>query len=152
METELHYGSDYHVLPVTSLGSGQGTEVGSDLYCYTLQIVNVCFVGEPQNEWVLIDAGMPGSADRIIKLAEERFGVNRPPKAIVLTHGHFDHVGAIIDLVERWDVPVYAHERELPYLTGRTRYEAPDPTVEGGLVAKLSFTFPIEPIQLGGSV
>ena len=33
---------------------------------------------------------------------------------ILLTHGHWDHVGAIPALLEKWpDLPVYAHEREL---------------------------------------
>ena len=33
--------------------------------------------------------------------------------AIFLTHGHFDHVGAVRDLVSRLDCPVYIHEAEL---------------------------------------
>ena len=34
------------------------------------------------------------------------------PKAILLTHGHFDHVMGIDDLVEVFDIPVYLHEAE----------------------------------------
>lgn len=150
METEVQYGSDYHYLPVTSIESGTGEEVLPDLYCQTIQIVNVCFVGHPESkEWVLIDAGMPKSADDIIAVANERFGSSAKPKAIILTHGHFDHVGAIVELIEHWGVTVYAHAAEMPYLTGKQRYSDPDPSVEGGLVAKMSPIFPIEPIQLG---
>src|SRR5690606_25400116 len=61
-------------------------------------------------------------------------------------------VGAVVDLAETWDVPVYAHESELPYLTGRARYPEPDPTVEGGWVAKLSLLFPRDPVNLGDRV
>ncbi|MCM3743243.1 MBL fold metallo-hydrolase [Sporosarcina luteola] len=137
--------------PMTSVMSGQGVEVAPDLYCYTIQIVNVVFYGfaGEGNDWVLIDAGMPKSAEKIKEEAEKRFGKNNPPKAIILTHAHFDHIGGLIDLLEIWDVPVYAHELELPYLTGQKNYPEPDTTVEGGMVAKLSFMFPHESIDIG---
>jgi len=153
MESDMTYGSDYHYLPVTSLESGEGHQVLPDIFCQTIQIVNVVFVGLPnQDDWVLVDAGMPKSADNIVAASEKRYGSNRRPKGIVLTHGHFDHVGAIIDLVKHWNVPVFAHELELPYLTGQQGYSPPDPTVEGGLVAKMSPMFPIQPINLGKHV
>ena len=158
MDKNMHEGMndtmENRYLPMTSLTSGLGQEVLPDLYCYTNQIVNVCFVGDPEktNEWVLVDTGMPESADRIIDAVEERFGKNRKPIAIVLTHGHFDHVGAVVDLVEKWEVPVYAHEAELPFLTGKSSYPEPDGSVEGGLVAKMSPMFPNEPVDLGNNV
>lgn len=153
MDKQMEYGSDYKYIPATSVGSGLGVEVLPDVYCHTLQIVNICLVGNPKSqEFVLVDAGMPGSADEIISVTEARYGAGRPPKAILLTHGHFDHVGAVIELVERWNVPVYAHELEIPYLTGQKSYPDPDPTVEGGLIAKMSPLFPNEPIQLGNQV
>lgn len=153
MDTEMEYGSDYKYIPATTVGSGHGVEVLPDLYCHTLQIVNICFVGDPTaQEFVLVDAGMPGSAKEIISVAEARYGAGCRPKAILLTHGHFDHVGAVIELVEHWNVPVYAHEWEIPYLTGQKSYPEPDPTVEGGMVAKMSALFPNEPIRLGNHV
>ncbi|WP_134700736.1 MBL fold metallo-hydrolase [Ammoniphilus sp. YIM 78166] len=153
MDKEMEYGSDYKFIPATSVGSGLGLEILPDLYCHTIQIVNICLVGNPETkDFVLIDAGMPESANEIISVTEERFGSNSRPKAIILTHGHFDHVGAIIELVEHWDVPVYAHELELPFLTGQMSYPEPDPTVEGGMVAKMSPLFPNQPIHLGNHV
>jgi len=150
MEIEMTYGSDYHFLPVTSIRSGEGIEVRPDLFQLTVQIVNVAFVGDPERgDWVLVDAGMPNSADEIIGAAEERFGTGNPPKAIVLTHGHFDHVGSIIECIGHWNVDVFAHEAELPYITGKKPYMTPDPTVDSGLVAKMSPWFPNEPIQIG---
>lgn len=153
MDKEMDYGSDYKYIPATSIGSGLGAEVLPDLYSHTIQIVNVCFVGDPvTKDFVLVDGGMPGSANEMISVAEERLGAECRPKAILLTHGHFDHVGAIIDLVKHWQVPVYAHELELPFLTGKMSYPDPDPTVEGGLVAKMSPLFPNEPINLGDHI
>lgn len=153
MDEQMEYGSDYKYIPATSVGSGLGVEVLPDLYCHTLQIVNICLVGDPAaQECVLVDAGMPGSANEIVSVTESRYGAGRKPKAILLTHGHFDHVGAVIELVEYWKIPVYAHELEIPYLTGHKSYPEPDPTVEGGMVAKMSAIFPNEPIHLGKHV
>ena len=152
-QSNMSYGGDYRYLPMYSATDGTGVEVRSDVLCHTVQIVNICMVGLPgKGGWVLVDAGMPRSAETIVVAAERRFGPNRPPEAIILTHGHFDHVGAIVDLVRRWDVPVYAHEMELPYLTGKQAYPEPDATVEGGLVAKWSRMFPNEPVNITGAV
>ncbi len=108
---------------------------------------------QPRGPWVLIDAGLPGSADKIKAHAEEVFGPANPPIAIVLTHAHFDHAGSLDELLKRWpDVPVYAHLLELPYLTGRSSYPPPDPTVGGGLMAYMSFVYPKHPYDLGTRV
>ena len=117
-------------------------------------IVNLYFVGAPgagDGAWVLVDAGLYGTAGRIARAAEARFGPGARPSAIVLTHGHFDHIGALQTLAARWDVPVYAHRLELPYLTGRSAYPPPDPTVGGGM-ARLSPLYPKGPIDLGDRV
>ena len=153
MDENLSYGEDYKFIPATSTESGIGTEVLPDLYSHTVQIVNICLVGDSNSkEFVLVDAGMPYSANEILAVTEKRFGADSRPKAIILTHGHFDHVGAIIELVKRWDVPVYAHNLEMPFLTGKTGYPKPDPTVEGGMISKMSPIFPIDPINLGNHV
>lgn len=153
MDQDISYGSDYKYIPATSIGSGIGIEVLPDVFCHTVQIVNICLVGHPNSkEFVLVDAGMPESADHIIPVTEERFGADQRPQAIILTHGHFDHVGAIIELIKYWNIPVFAYELELPYLTGEKSYPKPDPTVEGGLIAKLSPLFPNEPINLGPNI
>ena len=95
-------------------------------------IVNVCFVGRP-GDWVLVDTGMPLCGHMIERAAFEHFG--GPPRAVVLTHGHFDHVGSVKKLAQKWDVEAWAHPLEMPYLTGRSDYPPPDPTVGGGLMA-----------------
>ncbi|MEW9668633.1 MBL fold metallo-hydrolase [Ammoniphilus sp. 3BR4] len=127
-----------------------------DVSCLRLMIVNVCLVGSPSqtgsSDWVLVDAGLGNSAERIIEAAAQRFGPDSHPKAIILTHGHFDHVGSLTELTSRWDVPIYAHESELPYLTGKTDYPPADPSVGGGLMATLSPMFPHKGIDLGKRV
>lgn len=153
MDKNWNYGEDYKFIPVTSVGSGVGINILPDLYQYTIQIVNIVLYGEPQmKDFVLIDAGMPKSADEIISVVEERYGSKSRPKAIILTHGHFDHIGGIVELIEMWDVPVYAHRLEIPFLSGKQNYPEPDPTVNNGLVAKMSPIFPNEAINLGGNL
>ncbi|WP_028411143.1 MBL fold metallo-hydrolase [Bacillus sp. 123MFChir2] len=151
MNQNLKSNLDDTILPLTSLSSGSSLEVAPYIYCLCIKIVNVCFVGNPtkQNEWVLIDTGMPKSVDLITELAEEKFGKHSKPKAIILTHGHFDHVGSVIELVKQWNVPVYAHKLEIPYLNGEQDYPNPDGTVEGGVIAKISPLFPNQGIDLG---
>ncbi|WP_186576411.1 MBL fold metallo-hydrolase [Aquibacillus kalidii] len=137
------------VIPVTSITSGIGQTISDGVYYLPTQIVNVIYITDPKtNQWVLIDAGMPRSSQKIIDEAEQRFGDDNPPKAILLTHGHFDHVGSITDLVNYWNVPVYAHSLEMPYLTGKQSYPKGDPTVDGGLISEVSPLFPNHSIDL----
>ncbi|PLS05879.1 MBL fold metallo-hydrolase [Neobacillus cucumis] len=136
---------------MTSIGSGMGVSVLPDVYCYTDQIVNLVVVGTPY-EFVLIDTGMPKSAEQIKDMIKERFGENAVPKAIILTHGHFDHVGSIVSILEDWEIPVYAHDDELPYLTGKKDYPPGDPNVDHGLVAKMSPMFPNHGIDISKHV
>src|SRR3954471_115480 len=126
-------------------------EVAQDLAHLRLFMVNVAYVGNPNMRgtgWVLIDAGLKGTASAIRKAAAERFGPESKPAAIILTHGHADHVGALEDLAKVWDVPIYAHEMELPYLDGRSSYPPPDPTVGGGLMAATSGLLPRGPVDV----
>jgi glyoxylase-like metal-dependent hydrolase (beta-lactamase superfamily II) len=130
-------------------------QLTSDVARLRIAFVNVYFVGQPGVDgapWVLVDAGLAMGAAQILEIAGERFGEDRRPAAIVLTHGHFDHVGALEPLLAVWDVPVYAHALELPYLTGRADYPPPDPTVGRGLMARLSPMFPERGIDLGDRV
>lgn len=39
------------------------------------------------------------------------------PNAVVLTHGHGDHIGGVQDIVDAFQVPVYIHKGDVPYLT-----------------------------------
>lgn len=105
-----------------------------------------------QKGWVLVDTGPEGSAAKIMAMAEAIFGEGTQPEAIILTHGHSDHSGSVNQLLRYWDVPVYAHELEIPYLTGLSSYPPADPGVGHGLLSLLSVFFRKTPIDLGDKV
>ncbi|MBC9179667.1 MBL fold metallo-hydrolase [Roseomonas ludipueritiae] len=125
-------------------------QVLDDLAYKQLVFVNVVFFGQAgQRHWVLVDAGIPASAGRIRRAAAARFGEGVPPAAIIMTHGHFDHVGVLEELAAEWNVPVYAHPLERPYLDGSRAYPPADPTVGGGAMALLSPLYPRSPVNVG---
>jgi glyoxylase-like metal-dependent hydrolase (beta-lactamase superfamily II) len=117
------------------------------VYLVRTLMANVAFISarhqtSAHRRWVLVDAGIRGYGQQIRLAAEEIFGPNARPDAIVLTHGHFDHVGSLQSLLEFWPVPVYAHVLEMPHLTGRVDYPPPDPLAGGGLMAWSSRLLP----------
>lgn len=136
-----------HRMPITSMKGGDLFEVLPDVAGLTVKIVNVYFVGDADG-WVLVDAGMPHAKEEILDAVRQRFHENARPRAIVLTHGHFDHVGSALELAQHWDVPIHAHDDELPFLTGASHYPYPDTRAEGGLIAKLADHFPNQPVDL----
>jgi glyoxylase-like metal-dependent hydrolase (beta-lactamase superfamily II) len=105
-----------------------------------------------EKSWVLVDAGLRWSASKIKAMANELFGEGSKPAAIILTHGHFDHVGALPTLLKEWDVPVYAHELELPYLTGQSPYPPADSSVGGGMMSMMAFMYPNSPINISKNI
>ena len=77
---------------------------------------------------VLIDPG-PQSCEETLLAA---IGGERP-KALLLTHIHFDHAGAAGALVRRWpDLPVYVHERGAKHLVDPERLVASAARLYGG--------------------
>ncbi|AEB10793.1 MBL fold metallo-hydrolase [Marinithermus hydrothermalis] len=70
---------------------------------------NTYLLADPEGRGVIIDPG--AEPERILEAVRAgRF----QPEAILLTHAHFDHVGAVAPLVEALDLPVYLHEADLP--------------------------------------
>jgi glyoxylase-like metal-dependent hydrolase (beta-lactamase superfamily II) len=133
-------------------------DLGGDVARLRIGFVNVYFAGSPRTAtageatatpWALVDAGLSAGTTRILDVAAERFGPESRPAAIVLTHGHFDHIGALEPLLAIWNVPVYAHPLELPFLTGRADYPPADPSVGRGLLARLSPLYPRRGRDLG---
>ncbi|WP_128894517.1 MBL fold metallo-hydrolase [Longirhabdus pacifica] len=87
---------------------------------------------------VLVDAGISNMAKGIVKAIEQHH--QGELQAILLTHGHSDHVGAIDKIRTTYPVPVYAHHDELTYMEGENPYprrKKAQQTVQKGLTTSL---------------
>lgn len=111
--------------------------------------VNVYIIeSQEQPGWILVDTGLKSSYAKIKNMIAEVMEPGAVPQAILLTHGHFDHRGALQQLAAEWKVPVYCHHMEFPYLTGKASYPPPDSTVGGGMMASMAFVYPSGPIDV----
>lgn len=71
-----------------------------------------CYILSLDSANILID---PGADFRIIKKNLERSGIK--PDFILNTHGHYDHIGAVSDIVSYYKIPFYIHELEEQIIT-----------------------------------
>lgn len=75
-----------------------------------------CYILYNENKDCLIfDPGSQGP-ELITYIQKEGFN----PMGIFLTHAHFDHIGAVSDVRNEWNIPVYIHEVEGDWLTDDT--------------------------------
>jgi glyoxylase-like metal-dependent hydrolase (beta-lactamase superfamily II) len=68
-----------------------------------------CYLLVEGDSWTLVDAAFPATWGFLVQAAHEIGLRMRDLQAIVLTHGHFDHVGFAERAVEELGVPVYVH-------------------------------------------
>lgn len=124
-------------------------EVEDGIIMFHYRIVNSAIIENYNTgEFVVVDTGLPTSYPIIKEAIEKRYGPGKKPGSILLTHAHFDHIGSLMECAENWDCPVYAHPLEIPYITGLDQYEEADPTVDEGLVAKMSPLFPRDGVNI----
>jgi hydroxyacylglutathione hydrolase len=77
-----------------------------------------CYIAEENGSCLIIDPGNEGN--KLISWLSEN---NLKPLAILLTHAHFDHIGAVDEVREFFQIPVYVHVKEKDWLS--------DPTLNG---------------------
>ena len=78
------------------------------------------YIVENGGHCVIIDAGY--APETILRFLNDH---DLTADAILLTHGHFDHVGAVRELAVELECPVYLHEKELsmpPMMTAGPLY------------------------------
>ncbi len=93
------------------------------------------FWEESSKECAIVDPGDDGR-----QIARYVRGQKLTPKAVLLTHSHFDHILGIPGLREYWpDLPVYCHPEDIPEETSDTMFGITTPTV-----ASFSHVLPYE--------
>ena len=70
-----------------------------------------CYLAESAGELIIIDPG-----DEAEKIAAGIVCFKVTPRSIILTHHHFDHIGAVQDIAKRLKVPIFIHEKEKKYI------------------------------------
>lgn len=100
-----------------------------------------CYIVEntESRECFIVDPG--AEARRIILAVGER-----RVRAVLLTHGHYDHIGAVDEICAHYGVPVYVHEGDAAKLSDAaanvsalfgeplTQHTRPQPVEEGKLL------------------
>lgn len=70
-----------------------------------------CYILYKGSEALIVDPG--GEADKVISFLQKD---NLTPLSILLTHAHFDHIGAVEELRKYYEIDVYLHENEKDWL------------------------------------
>lgn len=91
--------------------------------CYLLTKNDACLVVDPGEE-----------GDKLIQIIDSQ---NAKPQAIILTHAHFDHIGAVDKIRDYYDIPVYVHEKEAKWLL--------DPALNGSQFFSIGHLIRIRP-------
>jgi hydroxyacylglutathione hydrolase len=73
---------------------------------------NCYILWNDRNKCLIIDPGAEG--EKLVNWLNEN---NLEPLAILLTHAHFDHIGAVDTVRDTYNIPVYIHEKESDWLT-----------------------------------
>lgn len=93
-----------------------------------------CWVVAPGEDGPCVVIDAPPDPDAIaIRLARHRL----EPVALLVTHGHLDHVGGVGRLVETFPMPVYVHDLD--------RRHVLDPSAQARILVRDPMVFPVPP-------
>lgn len=82
---------------------------------------NWVIVTSPSGDFTLIDTGYPGDFDLLLESIETLSLAPEQCSAILVTHGHIDHIGNVARFVSDFGAQVFAHELEAPNLRGERK-------------------------------
>jgi len=143
-------GAEFVFLPLGGVG-----EIGMNLAAYG-------YGPEDDREWLIVDMGVSFAGDDLpgadLILPDIRFLENERHniRALVLTHAHEDHFGAVLDLWPRLKVPVYctaftAGLLETKRVTDFSSYELPVQVFKAGDKFEVG-AFAVEAIAVNHSI
>lgn len=102
-----------------------------------------CFVlaRGPGQECVVIDPGQDAESPLREVLGEHRL----KPVAVVLTHGHLDHMWSVVPVCDGYDIPAYIHPDDRAMLSDPLSWHG---EAIGAMIRGLTFTEPSDVAEL----
>ncbi|RWR18937.1 MBL fold metallo-hydrolase [Microbacterium enclense] len=98
------------------------TEVADGVIKITRAVTN-CYLVDPDDGVLLIDAGLPRSWPFVLDALRWRGLSADDIVCVYLTHGHFDHVGLAERLQQDHHVPIHVHAADVPLARHPYRYD-----------------------------
>lgn len=111
-------------------------EIAAGAWCLPLLGVNV-YLLETEDGPVLVDAGTPWQATTIVRKLRRHGIVPDELRAILITHGDFDHVGGLAHVAREMRAPVYVPADEVDVVMGD---RSPRPIIVGSRLATAAGT------------
>jgi len=84
-----------------------------------------CYIVTGEKETIVIDPG--DDSDKIIEILEDK---SLRPKLCILTHAHFDHVLAVVDIIDRYKIPLLLNKKDLFLLREGIDFEKVEKYIE----------------------
>ncbi|MCL2559927.1 MAG: MBL fold metallo-hydrolase [Turicibacter sp.] len=107
-----------------------------------------CYIVSVDEKALIVDPG-----DEAAKIIQYLATKQLEPVAILMTHGHFDHIGALKEVQAKYEIPVYAHKDEEEYFTNagyNLSWKAGRPPIEIRDLSKFTFIQEDQDIELLG--